>query len=59
MVIFCKKRIELDFLLMDLDIIKYKINNGKNFKREINKKYMMLKKFFKFKIFVIFFKNEF
>lgn len=59
MVIFCKKRIELDFLLMDLDIIKYKINNGKIFKREINKKYMMLKKFFKFKIFVIFFKNEF
>lgn len=59
MVIFCKKRIELDFLLMDLDIIKYKIYNGKNFKREINKKYMMLKKFFKFKIFVIFFKNKF
>lgn len=50
MVIFCKKRTELDFLLMDLDTTKHKTYNGKNPKRETNKKYTTLKKFFKFKI---------
>lgn len=34
MVIFCKKRTELDFLLMDLDTTKHKTYNGKNPKRE-------------------------
>lgn len=59
MVIFCKKRTELDFLLMDLDTTKHKTNNGKNPKRETNKKYTTLKKFFKCKIPATPSKNEF